>query len=132
MKGPDTRGSRLRRGIRHAVESHVSDRAEAGSELRTAVADLTRGRLALTNSMAALRARTPFRADTTMHQAWSRHPGVREIFAGYHLMACDHCAVGADETLAEAATGYHIPLTALLSTLNALLETPSTGPHTGS
>lgn len=69
----------------------------------------------------AIEARRPFSGTTTVHQAWARHPSVRGVFAGYHLTACPDCPVGADETLEEAARGYQIPLTELLSQLNALL-----------
>ena len=69
----------------------------------------------------AAEARRPFSGTTTVHRAWARHPGVRGVFAGYHLPACPDCPVGEDETLEEAARGYQIPLSVLLGQLNALL-----------
>jgi len=70
----------------------------------------------------AIEARRPFSGRTTVHQAWARHPGVRGVFARYHLLACPDCPVGEDETLEEAARGYQIPLPVLLEQLNALLS----------
>ena len=64
----------------------------------------------------------PFTKETTVHQAWARHPAGRAVFARYELHACPDCAVGADETLEEAAFGYDIPLRGLLVELNSLLQ----------
>ncbi len=70
---------------------------------------------------ARLQARTPFTGQTTVHGAWARHPGVKEVFSELGLPACDQCAVGADETLGEAAYGYRVELPWLLGRLNSLL-----------
>ena len=56
----------------------------------------------------------------TVHEAWARHPGVRDVFTERHLPHCDSCPVGADERLEEAAFGYAIDLEELLKDLNAL------------
>jgi hypothetical protein len=74
------------------------------------------------SDLAALTA--PFSPTMTVHQAWTRHPGVRAIFARYHLPDCPACPVGADERLEEAAFGYGIPLAPWLAELNALLAPP--------
>ncbi len=69
-------------------------------------------------------ARRPFTASMTVHAAWARHPGTARIFRAHHLPACPDCAVGADETLAEAAFGYGLDLDDLLARLNDLLGGP--------
>jgi hybrid cluster-associated redox disulfide protein len=63
---------------------------------------------------------TPFHPKMTVHEAWAKHPSVKEIFAAHHLPHCDRCPVGADERLEEAAFGYAIDLRELLDALNAL------------
>lgn len=63
----------------------------------------------------------PFVATMTVHAAHARHAGVGRVFAGHGLPRCLDCAVGADETLAEAASGEGLPLLTLLEELNALL-----------
>ncbi len=63
----------------------------------------------------------PFHAEMTVHQAWLRHPRAREVFARYHLPACDRCAVRFEETVGEAAAAYRLDLPALLEALNSLL-----------
>lgn len=65
--------------------------------------------------------RTPFSASMTVHVAHARHPGVGAIFARHGLPRCPDCAVGADETLAEAALGEGLPLEVLLAELRPLL-----------
>lgn len=67
--------------------------------------------------------RSPFRPDLTVHAAHARHEGVQAIFAEHGLPACPSCAVGADETLAEAAAAEGIDLSLLLTQLNRLLST---------
>lgn len=63
----------------------------------------------------------PFSSGWTMEQVLARHPRAREVLAEHHLPACDRCAVRFDETLAEAAEAYALPLDLLLDQLNALL-----------
>lgn len=67
------------------------------------------------------RALQPFSAEMTIDQAWRKHPQTRQVFARYHLPACDGCAVRFDETIAEAAAAYGLELSTLLEELNALL-----------
>ncbi len=85
---------------------------------RRAIADLD---AVLVRLERVLVARTPVTPRTTIHAAWARHPGVREVFAGLGLPACDACSVGADETLEEAAFGYGVDLAWLLRQLNGLV-----------
>ena len=61
-----------------------------------------------------------FHGKMTVHEAWTLHPGVREVFTRYHLPHCDRCPVGADERLEEAAFGYSLDLGELLAQLNDL------------
>ena len=63
----------------------------------------------------------PFEPDMSIHQAWLRHPAAREVFARYHLPACDQCAVRFDESVAEAASAYGLDAEALIRDLNGLL-----------
>lgn len=90
----------------------------AAGAMGAACADLEAALRAVEDRIEAAR---PFRAETTVHRAWARHPGAPGVFARYHLLACPECPVGADETLAELALGYRVPLDALLDQLNALL-----------
>ena len=62
----------------------------------------------------------PFTSDMTIEQAWHAHPKAPDIFAAYHLPACDGCSVRFEETLAEAAEAYGIDLNSFLTQLNAL------------
>lgn len=63
-----------------------------------------------------------FHGEMTVHAAWRRHPGVAKVFASRGLPDCPSCAVGVDETLAEAADGYQIPRDELIAELQALLR----------
>jgi hypothetical protein len=63
----------------------------------------------------------PFHADMSIDRAWRRHPGARQVFAAFHLPACDTCAVRFDETLSEAVAAYDLDGDALLDALNDLL-----------
>lgn len=62
----------------------------------------------------------PIRPEMTVHAAHARHPGVRAIFARHGLPACPDCAVGRDETLAEAASGEGFALSELIAELQGL------------
>lgn len=64
--------------------------------------------------------RTPLGPDMTVHAAHARDPRVQQVFARHGLPDCPSCAVGADETLAEAARAEGVPLEALLAELRAL------------
>lgn len=65
--------------------------------------------------------RRPISGATTVHAAHARHPAVREVFASLGLPDCPSCAVGADETLAEAALGEGFALDALLDRIRGIL-----------
>lgn len=65
--------------------------------------------------------REPLSGRLTVHAAHARHPGVQAVFAQFGLPACTSCAVGADETLEEAAKGEGFELEALLAALRPLL-----------
>jgi hybrid cluster-associated redox disulfide protein len=62
-----------------------------------------------------------FQPDTVVAAALEMHPKARWVFAAYHLSGCTGCGRSVDETLAEVATGYQIPLDQLLGDLNALV-----------
>lgn len=66
--------------------------------------------------------RQPFTSATPIHVAWRRHPGVGAVFRRYGLPRCLDCAVGADETIAEAALSEGFSANQLLAELNALLR----------
>jgi len=65
-----------------------------------------------------------FQPDTVVAAALEMHPKVRWVFAAYHLSGCSGCGQALEETLAQVADGYRIPLADLLGDLNALV-TPS-------
>jgi len=76
------------------------------------------------SSLAAeIESKKPFHAKMTVHEAWKKHPGVKNIFERYHVTDCLSCPVGVDERLEEAAFGYAISIDELLSKLNTLLLT---------
>jgi hybrid cluster-associated redox disulfide protein len=105
------------------VASRLASRRKAGNDLRAAAASLRLRTRAAQRARAEAHARLlPFTADTTVHQAWARHPGVAEIFGRYNLNDCPSCSVGADESLKEAAFGYEMDVVHLMAELNALLE----------
>ncbi len=95
----------------------------AARALRDETAALVGAGDRLDDRLLAARARLdpgPFRGDMTVHAAHSRHPRVQSIFAARGLPHCPSCAVGADETIAEAALGEGLDLQELLATLRAL------------
>ena len=61
-----------------------------------------------------------FDANMTVGDALSRHPSARWVFAAYHIGGCNGCSKVDDETLAEVAEGYKLPLERLLADLNSL------------
>lgn len=112
-----------RQGLAAGLAPYGGERAAWRAEAQA----LARARGALAQDQERLARRlarrgSPFTADMTVHEAWARHPGVRAIFTRRHLPACPACAVGVDETLAEAAFGYRMSLEELLQELNALLR----------
>ena len=64
---------------------------------------------------------TNFDANMTVGDALARHPSARWVFAAYHIGGCNGCVRVDDETLAQVAEGYKLPLERLLADLNSLL-----------
>jgi len=63
-----------------------------------------------------------FHAEMTVGNAMSTHPNARWVFASYHLGGCSHCAISEEETIAQVAEGYGVPLDKLIEDLNALFD----------
>jgi hybrid cluster-associated redox disulfide protein len=63
---------------------------------------------------------TNFDANMTVGDALARHPSARWVFAAYHIGGCNGCSRVDDETLAQVAEGYKLPLDRLLADLNSL------------
>lgn len=64
-----------------------------------------------------------FNGEMTVGNAMSTHPNARWVFASYHLGGCSHCAISEEETIAQVAEGYGVPLDKLVEDLNALFDT---------
>lgn len=115
-------GARLLTLLRERARAALEPRRRDLDALRAAAADLRAQQRAMLDDLdrrlAALD-RRPLTAESTVHAAW-RRPGAREIFAARGLPDCPSCAVGADETLAEAAGLEGLPLDELLRLLNRL------------
>ena len=62
-----------------------------------------------------------FSPETRVDEALRLHPKARWVFAAYHIGGCNSCKRASDETLAEVAEGYELPLQRLLDDLNSLL-----------
>jgi hybrid cluster-associated redox disulfide protein len=125
----DTLRARLRPRVRRLLQARGARAAllHADMDAMRATLDALRARTGTaTRDLARMRAdqqlwSRPFAADMTIDQAWRRHPAARDVFAAFHLPACDGCAVRFDETLAEASTAYGLDGDALLQALNDLL-----------
>lgn len=63
-----------------------------------------------------------FAAETTVESALALHPDVRWVFAAWQLGGCNGCGSASEETLAEVAAAYGLPLERFLADLNALEE----------
>lgn len=63
-----------------------------------------------------------FTADMTVRQIIDLHPEAGLVLTGYHLGGCSHCGVNQFETLQQVCNAYGIPIDAILSSLNDLLE----------
>jgi len=63
-----------------------------------------------------------FEPDMTVRQALDLHPEAGLVLTGYHLGGCSHCGVNQFETLQQVCNAYGIPIDALLSSLNDLLD----------
>jgi len=61
-----------------------------------------------------------FAPETRVDEALRIHPNARWVFAAYHISGCNGCERASDETLAEVAAGYGLPLERLLNDLNSL------------
>jgi hybrid cluster-associated redox disulfide protein len=62
----------------------------------------------------------PFHADLTVGEAMQMHPRAREVFAGFHLGGCAHCAISEFETIRQVSEGYGVPVDMLIGALNGL------------
>ncbi|PYQ30634.1 MAG: disulfide oxidoreductase [Acidobacteria bacterium] len=62
-----------------------------------------------------------FSPETRVDEALRTHPKARWVFAAYHIGGCNSCERASDETLAQVAEGYALPLQRLLDDLNSLL-----------
>ena len=57
----------------------------------------------------------------TVGAALAFHPAARWVFAAYHIGGCSQCAMSEEETLAQLAEAYGLPLEKLIRDLNSLL-----------
>jgi hybrid cluster-associated redox disulfide protein len=64
-----------------------------------------------------------FTPEMSVAEAMTLHPRAREVFAGFHLGGCSHCAIGEFETIGQICEGYGVPQDMLLGSLNSLFET---------
>jgi hypothetical protein len=113
--------------IRASVHRSLAPRRAAHQQLQLELDELRRGLLAqrrfIEKELQRLD-RSPVDGSTTVHAAHQRHPKVQEIFASYGLPGCLDCAVGAEESLQEAAFGEELPADVLIGRINALLLSP--------
>lgn len=63
-----------------------------------------------------------FHADMTVGEAMQLHPRAREVFAGFHLGGCAHCAISEFETIRQICDGYGVPVDMLVGSLNSLAQ----------
>lgn len=63
-----------------------------------------------------------FDPDMTVGAAMQVHPRAREVFAGFHLGGCSHCAVSEFETIRQICEGYGVPIDMLMGALKSLEE----------
>ncbi len=66
-----------------------------------------------------------FNENMTVAEAQAIHPRAREVFGGYHLGGCSHCAVSEFETIAQVCEGYGVPVGQLLESLESLFDKPT-------
>lgn len=111
----------LTRAVRHQLRHRATLLVAARADADAARVSLQQFERALPRVVAS-RDSGPFTAQTTVHAAWLRHPGVAAVFARRGLTRCLDCAVGEDETLGEAALGEGFLGETLLSELNGLLH----------
>ncbi len=113
----------LQASVRRCLTPRRTDHQQLQAELAQLRAQLATHRNFIEAELQRLD-RAPVDANTTVHGAHQRHPRVREIFASFGLPACPDCAVGAEESLQEAAFGEQLPLATLIGRINALLLSP--------
>ncbi|MDH4200573.1 MAG: DUF1858 domain-containing protein [Spirochaetia bacterium] len=70
----------------------------------------------------ATQSKPKFMAEMSVRQVLDLHPEAGLVLTGYHLGGCSHCGVNQFETLQQVCNAYGIPLDAVLSSLNDLLE----------
>lgn len=63
-----------------------------------------------------------FSKELTIGQAMRMHPRAAEVFMGFHLGGCSHCAISEEETIEQVSQGYGIPVDMLINALNSLFE----------
>jgi hybrid cluster-associated redox disulfide protein len=63
-----------------------------------------------------------FQPDMTVGEAMQLHPRAREVFAGFHLGGCAHCAISEFETIRQICEGYGVPVDMLIGSLNSLAQ----------
>ena len=69
-----------------------------------------------------------FTPDMTVCSAMQLHPRAREVFAGFHLGGCSHCAISEFETIQQICEGYGVPVDMLIGSLNSLEELETAKP----
>lgn len=112
--------ARLRREVERVVRATLAERTSLVEATRAELLAARRALPAVERSLAMAehrRDRTPIHRGTTVHAAHDRDPRVAALFAARGLPRCLDCAVGADETLAEAAYGEGFDVDALLAEL---------------
>jgi len=65
-----------------------------------------------------------FNGDMMVSEAMAIHPRVRDVFQGYHLGGCSHCAISEFESIKTVAEGYGVPVETLLGALEGLFDMP--------
>lgn len=113
----------LRASVHRSLAPRRDDHRQLQAELQVLRTQLVSQRKFIEKELQRLD-RSPVDASTTVHGAHRRHPKVQEIFASYGLPACMDCAVGAEESLQEAAFGEELPAALLIGRINALLLSP--------
>ena len=108
--------------VRSALEPRRVQVAASAQELAAVASRLPplRARIAELRARGHAGALTP---DMTVHALLHAHPGAARALAAQGLPDCGSCAVGADETLAEAARLEGFDLDGLLSTLSHPVST---------
>lgn len=66
-----------------------------------------------------------FSPEMSVREALLTHPQAAQIFAGFHLGGCDHCAVEPDATLAQVSAQAGIDVQQLVGNLNLLVSRPA-------